>query len=309
VPTTKPERAAASPAIARSVLEAARTLAEIINADYILVVAHSKVNKRWLVETRAEHNVVLAMESKRHANLYEREGYPTMEHRSPPLDRFSRIAHAILSAISAGLIKYHAQVVSVTGPIGGDALDSITVTRTAALFRELTALERETTKRAHLLPVIKAALDIALELGAYGIEGRPVGTMFVIGDTASVLKLSRQATFNPFKGYDDKLKNILNEDLRSSIKEFSQIDGAFIVRDDGSINAAGRLLLMPKGSAPILKGMGARHNAAAFITKETNAIAVVVSQTTGSVSLISKGRILFTLNPASRTASALYPHE
>jgi len=304
-----PKTRTTNPGVAGSVLEAARTLAGIIKADHILVVAHSDIDEQWLSETVPGQAVVLAVESKRRATVYEREGYKTLEHRSPPLDRFSRIAHAILSAISAGLIEYRALVVSVTGPIGGDAFDSITVTRTTALFRELTVLEQETGRKSHLLPVIKATLDIALELGAFGIEGRPVGTMFVIGDTASVLKLSRQGMFNPFKGYEDKYKNILDPALRGTVREFSQIDGAFIVRDDGVISAGGRLLLMPKGTAPILKGMGARHNSAAFITKETDSIAVVVSQTTGSVTLISKGRILFTLNPASRTASALYPHE
>jgi len=253
--------------------------------------------------------VVLAVESKRWANIYKQEGRTTMLHSSPPLDRFSRIAHATISAISEGLIRHRARVVSVTGPIGGDALDSVTIVKTSSLLRELTALERETGKKANVLPVVKATIDVALELGAFGMEGRPVGTIFVIGDTASVLKLSRQGTFNPFRGYDDRQKNILTPELRDSVKMFAQIDGAFIIREDGTINAAGSLLLMPKGTAPILKGMGARHNAAAFLTRETEAIAVVVSQTTGTVSVISKGRILFSLSPASRTATALYAHE
>ena len=293
----------------QAVLEAAGKLADIVKAQNILIVAHSKVDRDWLKRTSNGHSVVLAVESKRWANIYRQDGYATLLHSSPPLDRFSRIAHAIISAISEGLIRYRACVVSVTGPVGGDAFDAVTVVKTSRLFRELTALERETGKRANLLPVVKATLDIALELGSFGIEGRPVGSMFVIGDTASVLKLSRQGTFNPFRGYDDKQKNILDPELRDSVKAFAQIDGAFIVREDGTINAAGRLLLMPKAAAPILKGMGARHNAAAFITSETEAVAIVISQTTGTVSIISKGRILFSLSPASRTASALLSRE
>lgn len=306
---TKRSRASRPAATTGAVLEAARLLADIIKADSILIVAHSKVDRDWLGTASDGYSVVLAVESKRWASIYKQDGYATMLHSSPPLDRFSRIAHATISAISEGLIKHRARVVSVTGPIGGDELDSVTVVRTSSLFRELAALERETGKKLDVLPVVKATIDIALELGSYGIEGRPVGTIFVIGDTASVLKLSRQGTFNPFRGYDEKQKNILDPNLRNSVKTFAQIDGAFVIREDGTINAAGRLLLMPKGTAPILQGMGARHNAAALLTRETEAIAVVVSQTTGTVSIISKGRILFSLSPASRTATALYARE
>lgn len=308
----KPKRNSTTPrrdATTAAVLDAARELADTIKADSILVVANRIVDRSWLRRACDGHSIVLALHSRRWTNIYQQEGYAAMQHASPPLDRFSRIAHATISAISEGLIKHRARVVSVTGPIGGDALDSITVVKASSLFRELSALEHERGKKIGMLPVIKATIDIALELGAYGIEGRPVGTMFVVGDTASVLKLSRQGTFNPFRGYSEKQKNILNPDLRESVKTFAQIDGAFIIREDGTMNAAGRLLLMPKGTAPILKGMGARHNAAAFITKETSAVAIVVSQTTGAVAVISRGRILFTLSPASRTATALYAEE
>jgi diadenylate cyclase len=308
----KPSRDSASPrrdVTTAAVLDAAQKLADTIKADSILVVANRKVDRDWLQCARDEHSVVLALHSRRWTNIYQQEGYSSMQHSSPPLDRFSRIAHATISAISEGLIGHRGRVVSVTGPIGGDALDSITVVKASSLFRELATLERDSDRKVEVLPVIKATIDIALELGAYGIEGRPVGTMFVVGDTASVIKLSRQGTFNPFRGYSEKQKNILNPDLRESVKAFAQIDGAYIIREDGTINAAGRLLLMPKGTAPTLKGMGARHNAAAFMTRETSAVAIVVSQTTGAVSVISRGRILFTLSPASRTAIALYAEE
>jgi diadenylate cyclase len=308
----KPKRSSATPrrdATTTAVLDAARELADTIKADSILVVANRIVDRDWLQRASNGHSVILALHSRRWTNIYQQEGYTSMQHASPPLDRFSRIAHATISAISEGLIEHRARVVSVTGPIGGDALDSITVVKASSLSRELAALERETGRKVDLLPVIKATIDIALELGSYGIEGRPVGTMFVVGDTASVLKLSRQGTFNPFRGYGEKQKNILSPTLRESVKAFAQIDGAFIIREDGTINAAGRLLLMPKGTAPTLKGMGARHNAAAFMTRETSAVAIVVSQTTGAVAVISRGRILFTLSPASRTATALYAEE
>jgi len=293
-------------ATTKAVLEAAESLAARIRADHILVLANGKVDREALRSMAQSHKVVLALASKRWVNMLMQEGFDAFHHTSPPLDRVSRIAHAVLSAIAKDVIKYRAGVVSVSGPLGTELLDNITIIRTERLFKEVISLEHEAGERRGLLAVIKAVLDICLELGAYGIEGRPVGTIFVVGDTASVLKLSRQITFNPFKGYDTKQKNVLNPAVRDSIKSFAQIDGAFVIKEDGVVNSAGRLLLIPKGTAAILKGMGARHNAAAFITRETEAIAIVVSQTTGTVSVLSKGRVLLSFSPTSRTAGALY---
>ena len=72
---------------------------------------------------------------------------------------------------------------------------------------------------------------------------------------------------NPFHGYPESERNILDPRLEETIKEFSAIDGAFIVRGDGVILAAGRYLA-PRGKLdpPLPHGLGTRHEAAASIT-------------------------------------------
>lgn len=66
-----------------------------------------------------------------------------------------------------------------------------------------------------------------------------MGTIFVIGDTRRVLKHSRQLIPNPFKGHRI---NVLDKESKEIIKEFAQLDGAFLIREDGRIVAAGRYL-------------------------------------------------------------------
>ena len=51
------------------------------------------------------------------------------------------------------------------------------------------------------LETLRAVVDLANEIGREGREGKPVGTMFVVGDTRRVLSMARPINFNPFRGY------------------------------------------------------------------------------------------------------------
>jgi len=143
--------------------------------------------------------------------------------------------------------------------------------------------------------VLQRLLEIAIELSVEGREGTPVGTIFVIGDTRRVLKHSRQLIPNPFKGHK---VNVLDRDSKEIIKEFAQLDGAFIIRDDGRISAAGRYLeVEPKVIDLMLPpGLGSRHIAAAGITKLTKAIAISLSES-GTIRIFKNGLILLEYNP------------
>ena len=73
--------------------------------------------------------------------------------------------------------------------------------------------------------------------------------------------------------------SVQRPELRETVKELAQLDGAFIVADDGTFVSAGRFvdvdLAAPTNFIP---GLGTRHAAAASISRETGAVAVVVSQ-------------------------------
>jgi len=143
--------------------------------------------------------------------------------------------------------------------------------------------------------VLQRMLEIAIELSIEGREGTPVGTIFVIGDTRRVLKHSHQLIPNPFKGHRI---NVLDKDSKEIIKEFAQLDGAFVIRDDGRIVAAGRYLeVEPKVIDLMLPpGLGSRHIAAAGITKLTKAMAISLSES-GTIRIFKNGLMLLEYNP------------
>ena len=68
-------------------------------------------------------------------------------------------------------------------------------------------------------------------------------------------------------------------DFRETAKELAQLDGAFLVADDGTFVSAGRYVEVDLSlEGGFVSGLGTRHAAAASITAATGAVAVVVSQ-------------------------------
>jgi hypothetical protein len=133
---------------------------------------------------------------------------------------------------------------------------------------------------------------VVMELGNEGREGKPVGTAFILGDTENVLPHVRQMILNPFKGYSGTERNVLAPELTETVKEFAALDGAFVIRGDGVIEAAGVYLSPGLRGAALPPGLGSRHNSAAGITGATKATAIVVSESTGNVSILRDGNIV-----------------
>jgi diadenylate cyclase len=137
-------------------------------------------------------------------------------------------------------------------------------------------------KSAHCLGVRKRALEaivqLAVELAREGREGRKIGTLFVIGDVENVLARSRPLLLDPLHGHPADILRAELPDFRESVKELAQLDGAFIVDDDGTFVSAGRFIDVDLTPTNFLPGLGTRHAAAASVTRETNATAVAVSQ-------------------------------
>jgi DNA integrity scanning protein DisA with diadenylate cyclase activity len=154
---------------------------------------------------------------------------------------------------------------------------------------ELVHLQEELSDDVDLR-VVERVLKLSVELAREGREGHPVGTLFVLGDTPGVLRHSRPAVLNPFEGHAEKDRNILDDALWETAKEFAQIDGAFVVRGDGVVAAAGRYV-DTEGDLQVQPGLGGRHLAAASITRSTRAIAIVVS-TSGTIRLFKSGRVI-----------------
>jgi diadenylate cyclase len=126
--------------------------------------------------------------------------------------------------------------------------------------------------------VFDAVLELAIEIAREGREGRRIGTLFTIGHAESVLAASRALILDPLAGHPAESRRIADANLRGTIKELAQLDGAFIVSGEGIVLAACRYLNASADDLHVPLGLGSRHFAAASISQRTGAIAVVVSE-------------------------------
>ena len=143
---------------------------------------------------------------------------------------------------------------------------------------------------------LKNVIILALEIAREGREGRRIGTMFVVADTEAVLNHSRSLILDPLQGHPDELRRMEDPNMRETVKELAQLDGAFIVSDEGIVVSACRYLDAFSEGIELPLGLGSRHMAAASITKLTNSVAVVVSETS-IVRILDDGKIVSEIIP------------
>lgn len=216
------------------------------------------------------------------------------------LGRMGLIKYSLILAISAKLVTNDDTVVFLSGKAAMGVLDLILVFNISDETELLLGTDFEQIPQTVKPAVFEQVLNMAIELSTKGREGKPVGTIFVIGDDEKVMQLSKQMIMNPFKGYEQDERNILNPLIRDTIFEFSALDGAFVISGEGEVITAGRYLGAASDESEIPRGLGARHIAAAGITALTKALAVVISESTGDVRIFRNGRVMMSIEKPSR---------
>lgn len=217
----------------------------------------------------------------------------TIEVRSFSSQRLAQLRSAMLVALTRGIVSFSDRICCVGGISSSNQFDTLVVVDIEREFQTLL-----TGSTADLLPpdvkpeVLERVIAVATELGVEGREGSPVGCLFVVGDNARVGSLSKPLVLNPFFGYKEEERNILNPFMDETVKEFSSIDGAFIIRGDGVVESAGSLIQAIDSTHDLPGGLGSRHAAAAAISVAANCISIVVSSSTGQVTLFRRGVML-----------------
>ncbi len=216
------------------------------------------------------------------------------------LTRLTQFKAALLVCLMRELLHHGDRIVFLGGAEGSGFLDALFVYQVGTLPEFLSLTDTANLAGDVAPDVFERVLTLATELAVEGREGRPVGTLFVVGDSDNVLTQSRSLVLNPFQGHPESRRNILDPAVEETIKEFSALDGAFVVRADGVVLSAGTQLVPAAPHLDLPGGLGTRHAAAAGITASTEAVAVCVSQSTGTVSVFRSGRLVTTLpRPAS----------
>lgn len=257
-------------------IETACTIAKKTHSKGVLLYADMVEDYEALAKIGQEKQVDLILATKEEASFQEARSVFEKVLRIPnvPLGRINQVKMAIIQALSKGLVRTGDKWICLSGIPQSRALDNLLILEFGKEFEIFSSSDLPILPEIVMPEVFEATLTLALEISTEGKEGRkPTGTIFVLGKHEDVLKYSHPMVINPFQGYPEEERNILDHRLKQTVKEFSSIDGAFIIREDGVILAAGR------------------HRAAAGITSLTDALAIVISEETGEVRIFHHGKI------------------
>jgi DNA integrity scanning protein DisA with diadenylate cyclase activity len=191
-------------------------------------------------------------------------------------------------------------VVAVYSGFEAATLDSVSLIQLGEHLDRLTGRDLRQLETRVPLDTLKLVVDLAVEIGREGREGKALGTLFVVGDTRKVLASSHSAGFDPVRGYNRKERNLNDPRVREGIKEITQMDGAIVITADGTVEAACRYLDASAATITLSKGLGARHWAAAAISRATKAVSVTVSESNGTVRIFQNGEVMLRIEPFQR---------
>ena len=211
-----------------------------------------------------------------------------------------QVSQALIEAIADEYLESGDTIVALYSGYERDTIDSLSVINLRDHLARLTARDLQRLETKVPLETLRLVVDLAVEIGREGREGKAVGTMFVVGSHRKVLPLSREGVHDNFRGYPQRERELRNPRVRESVKEIAQLDGAFIVSSEGVVQSAGRILVAPARGLTLSKGLGARHWAAAAITKTTPAVAITVSESNGTVRIFQDGSVMLRIEPMDR---------
>jgi len=237
--------------------------------------------------------VVLAGEGVSDHEMEHHRADAALAVRALSHSRLSQLRAAILLGLTRQIFGFKDRVCCVGGIPQSGQLDTVLVVDVDEEFESVIGHEEDMLPTGVSAEALERLTAIATDLALTGREGKSIGAMFILGDHEEVYKRSKQLILNPFHGYEDEDRNILNPFMDETIKELSLIDGAFIVQGNGVVETAGSLIQAKADNIVLPGGLGTRHAAAAAITHATNSIALVVSSS-GQVTYFRKGR-MFTL--------------
>ncbi|MCS7468248.1 DNA integrity scanning protein DisA nucleotide-binding domain protein [Stieleria sp. ICT_E10.1] len=287
-----------------AMLISAFTLVNAISADAIVLLLEGATDWQRLAELMGKHEfekpLVVAVDSIEELDGAAEAGLKPVALNKEKAPLLERLQHALLEAAADEFIKPNDEIVAIYGGFTSGRLDSISHLKLDERMRRLTTRDLQSLESSVPLKTLKVVVDLGVQIGVEGREGKPVGALFVVGDTRSVLKHASDSGVDPFRGYNKKSRNLFDARVQEDAKELSQLDGAFLINADGTIERSRQMLEVLHEDLNMSKGLGSRHWAAAAITRRTKAVAIVVSQSTGTVRLYQNGFLKMQIEPMDK---------
>jgi len=282
----------------KSVLKTAARLADLSSSAAVVLLVDERVDFAAIRKLLRRRLIVASSEVEVQEAAREDE-VDVVAILHEPQTRSTQVSQVLLEAIADEILQSGDTIVAVYSAYEKTACDTVSVIELSEQLARLTSRDLQRLETQVPLDTLRQVVDLAVEIGREGREGKPVGTIFVVGNHRKVLNLSSEQVHDPFRGgaYPKSERTLRNPRVRESLKELAQVDGAFVISADGVVHAFGRHLRASADGLALSKGLGSRHWAAAEISKATDAIAVAVSESTGTVRIFQNGEVVLRIEP------------
>lgn len=289
-----------------ALLRSAKQVYHDLPADAILLVAETSIDWDTVRSRLTGCRLLVAAQGRAlTAKLREYANIELIELDATPQPIVDRLSVALLRAVASERLQPGAHVVVLYNGVAAEQgrpepIDSISVIHLSEHLERMSAGDLRKLDTSVPLETLRLVVDLATEIGREGRESKPVGALFVVGDTKRVLTMCRPINFNPFKGYSAEERDLRDRRVREQIKDLAQLDGGFLIGRDGIAVAGCMYVDAAAEGITLSKGLGSRHWTAAAISRKTQAIGIVVSQSSGTVRIFQDGEVVLHIEPLAR---------
>ena len=279
----------------RELIMSAFSLARSLGIKTLVVQADEISDVRLIKRLRADERVIWIARDRNQIPKFDRSNDVVLDMPDAALNRLSQLNLALFLAALNRHFGLDERVLGLSGVTGSKRLDTLIIAKPGRDYPWLQHHKSELAITRHLAKLLEIALRFARE----GREGSAIGTIFVLGDVRQLAPFLRQLTLNQLKGHQEAARSIHNPEVVETLREFAAMDGAFVVNRRGAVVSACTYLNAPVGTGELSPGLGSRHASALALTTVTDATTVVISSSSGTVSVYDHGQSVLELERAS----------
>jgi DNA integrity scanning protein DisA with diadenylate cyclase activity len=286
---------------AQLLVQSAYSLARALGIRRILVQADERRDIQTIATYRQAETIIWVTRDRVELPLVDQHHDVVIRIPETPLTRTSQVRISLfLSLLNTG-VELKERLVCLYAVAGSKHLDTLLTTTPKRNFPWLRHEDLVNLRKLPALRHFERLVEIALRLAAEGREGRPIGTTFVLGEPEPLAPYLSQLILNPCAGHPPHERDIHNPNFVETLRELAALDGAFVISNSGTVESAGTYLDAPIQSGTLRRGLGARHAAALAITAVTKSFAMVISESSGTVTVYHEGRIALELEKPEAT--------
>ena len=183
-------------------------LAKVSKADGLLVVLSGPTDWTELAKRRGRLKTIVSVDQSEHLSGAADAGLDTVVMNMAEAPVLDRLTQALLESVADDLLGPGACVVALYSGFEIGRIDSISFIRLDEHLGRLTARDLQQLETRVPLDTLKSVVDLAVDVGRQGREGKPVGTIFVVGDVENVKRMCEPAGFDPVRGYAREERNL-----------------------------------------------------------------------------------------------------